>query len=73
MRVDEGEGYALERLGRPVVVGEGQPLDPNRACMRGLGYLISILPLLLGFIWMLIDPEHLTWADKVSGTYIKKL
>ena len=40
--------------------------------MRGFGYLISILPLMLGFIWMLIDPEHLTWADKVSGTYVKK-
>jgi uncharacterized RDD family membrane protein YckC len=50
-----------------------QPLDPQQACWRGFGYLISVLPMLLGFIWMLIDPEHLTWADKVSGTYVKKL
>jgi uncharacterized RDD family membrane protein YckC len=50
-----------------------QPLDPQQACWRGFGYLISVLPVLLGFIWMLIDPEHLTWADKVSGTYVKKL
>ena len=56
-----------------VVTKEGQPLDPKQACMRGFGYLISILPVLLGFVWMLIDPEHLTWADKVSSTYIKKL
>jgi uncharacterized RDD family membrane protein YckC len=63
----------MKYRGLIVVTREGQPLDPNRACMRGLGYLISILPLLLGFIWMLIDPEHLTWADKVSGTYIKKV
>jgi uncharacterized RDD family membrane protein YckC len=56
-----------------VVSKEGQPLDPKQACMRGFGYLISILPVLLGFVWMLIDPEHLTWADKVSSTYIKKL
>ena len=55
------------------VTREGRPLDPKHACMRGFGYVISILPVLLGFIWMLIDPEHLTWADKVSGTYIKKL
>ena len=52
---------------------EAVPLDPKLACLRGFGYLISILPLLLGFIWMLIDPEHLTWADKVSGTYVKKI
>ena len=52
---------------------EDVPLDPRRAWLRGFGYLISILPLLLGFIWMLVDPEHLTWADKVSGTYVKRI
>lgn len=56
-----------------VVREDGFPLDPSRACMRGFGYLVSILPLMLGFLWALIDPEHLTWADKVSGTYIKKI
>ncbi len=56
-----------------VVSKDGQPLDARQSCVRGFGYLISILPVLLGFVWMLIDPEHLTWADKVSGTYIKKL
>lgn len=59
--------------GLSVVTLDGVLLDPKRACLRGLGYLISILPLLLGFVWMLIDPEHLTWADKVSATYVKKV
>ena len=52
---------------------EGDPLEPKTACLRGFGYFISIVPLMLGFVWALIDPEHLTWADKVSGTYLKKL
>ena len=56
-----------------VVNSKDMPLDPKHACLRGFGYLISILPLLLGFVWMVIDPEHLTWADKVSGTYVKKI
>jgi uncharacterized RDD family membrane protein YckC len=56
-----------------VVTRDGELLDPKQACMRGFGYLISILPVLLGFVWMLVDPEHLTWADKVSTTYVKKL
>jgi uncharacterized RDD family membrane protein YckC len=56
-----------------VVSQDGSPLDPVRACMRGFGYLVSILPLMLGFLWAVIDPEHLTWADKVSGTYIKRI
>jgi len=63
----------MKYLGLIVVTPEDIPLDPQRACWRGAGYLISTLPLLLGFGWMLIDPEHLTWADKVSGTYIKKI
>jgi len=56
-----------------VVSQDGSPLDPVSACMRGFGYLVSILPLMLGFLWAVIDPEHLTWADKVSGNYIKKI
>ena len=63
----------MKRRRLVVVTKDGQPLGPKDACMRGFGYLISILPVLLGFVWMLIDPEHLTWADKVSGTYIKKV
>jgi uncharacterized RDD family membrane protein YckC len=51
----------------------GEPLDPRSACMRGFGYFISLLPIMLGFVWAVIDPEHLTWADKVSGTYIRKV
>jgi uncharacterized RDD family membrane protein YckC len=63
----------MKRHGLLVVTREGVPLDPLQACARSFGYLISILPLMLGFVWAFIDPEHLTWADKVSGTYVKKL
>jgi uncharacterized RDD family membrane protein YckC len=52
---------------------DGTLLNPKVACIRGVGYFISIVPFMLGFVWALIDPEHLTWADKVSGTYLKKL
>jgi len=63
----------MKRCQLMAVTPEGIPLDLRRACMRGFGYLVSILPLMLGFLWAVIDPEHLTWADKVSGTYIKKI
>jgi len=61
----------MKHRGLTVVTKEGSSLGPQHACMRGFGYLISILPLMLGFLWAVIDPEHLTWADKVSGTYLK--
>jgi uncharacterized RDD family membrane protein YckC len=56
-----------------VVTRDGEPLDPGRACMRGLGYLVAILPMMLGVVWAVIDPEHTTWTDKVSATYMKKM
>lgn len=71
--VSASQTPGMKRRGISVVTKEDLPLDPRTACLRGFGYLISILPVMLGLLWALIDPEHLTWADKVSGTYIKKL
>ena len=64
-------GMKLRQL--TVVTRDDFSLDPRVSCLRGFGYFISILPMMLGLVWALVDPEHLTWADKVSGTYIKKL
>jgi uncharacterized RDD family membrane protein YckC len=55
------------------VTGRGARLSPKEALFRGLGYCVSVVPLFLGFVWAFIDPEHLTWTDKVSGTFIKRL
>ncbi len=51
----------------------GDRLDPTEAFLRSFGYLISVVPLLFGFLWAFIDPEHLTWADKVSTTFVKRI
>jgi uncharacterized RDD family membrane protein YckC len=56
-----------------VVTRDDTPLDLRGSCLRGFGYFISILPLMLGFVWVLVDPEHLTWADKVSGTFVRRI
>jgi uncharacterized RDD family membrane protein YckC len=56
-----------------VVTRDNEPLDPRVSCLRGFGYLISLLPIMLGFVWAIIDPEHLTWADKVSGTFVRRV
>ena len=32
--------------------------------------LVSVSMLGLGFIWMLFDPERLTWHDRASGTRV---
>ncbi len=56
-----------------VVTRDDNPLELRDSCMRGFGYMISILPLMMGFLWAIIDPEHLTWTDKVSGTFVRRI
>jgi uncharacterized RDD family membrane protein YckC len=51
----------------------GERLYPAEALLRGFGYVVSVIPLLFGFLWAFLDPEHLTWADKVSGTFIRRV
>ena len=64
-------GMKLRQL--VVVTRDDTPLELRDSCMRGFGYIISILPLLMGFIWAVVDPEHLTWTDKVSGTFVRRI
>jgi uncharacterized RDD family membrane protein YckC len=47
----------------------GQP-TPAESFWRAFGYLVSGASLLLGFAWALVDSDHLTWHDHMSGTYI---
>ena len=48
----------------------GQPPAVHRCLARYIGYGISSLPLLLGYLWMLWDPEKQTWHDKLAGTVV---
>ena len=51
----------------------GDILKPRDAFLRSFGYLVSIIPLMFGFLWAFVDPEHLTWTDKVSNTFIRRV
>jgi uncharacterized RDD family membrane protein YckC len=64
-------GMHIHRL--VAVTGRGDRLNPTEALQRTLGYVVSIVPLFMGFLWAVIDPEHLTWTDKVSGTFVKRV
>lgn len=37
---------------------------------RYFAYLVSILPLLLGFIWVAFDARKQGWHDKLAGTVV---
>jgi uncharacterized RDD family membrane protein YckC len=39
-----------------------------RAALRLAAALLSWLPLGLGYLWVLVDRDHLAWHDRLSGT-----
>ena len=42
----------------------------SRLLLRYLGYLVSSLPLGLGFVWILFDSRGQGWHDKMANTVV---
>jgi hypothetical protein len=34
---------------------------------------VSLLPVGLGMVWSVFDEDHLSWHDRLSETYLRKL
>ena len=66
--VDKTIGQAL--LGLRVVRVDGSTLTIGPAIRRVLGMYIAILPLFLGFLWVLIDDRRQGWHDKIADTVV---
>lgn len=47
---------------------DGAPPTVRASLWRGTGYLVSAVSLMLGFVWAVFDPDHLTWHDRMSHT-----
>ncbi len=65
-------GQTLGKLlcGLKVVKLDGGELGYGQSFLRFSGYLLSALPLGLGFIWAALDPKKLTWHDRLAGTCV---
>lgn len=48
----------------------GKAISTPKAIGRYLGYYVSALPLLLGFIWVGIDKKKQGFHDKLAGTVV---
>jgi len=50
----------------------GRKLTLDERCGRLGALVLSLLPVGLGVAWAIFDDEHLSWHDRLSGTYPRK-
>ena len=55
---------------RVVDARSGETPDLRHATLRALGFVLSWLPMYLGFLWSLFDPEQRGWHDHLGGTRV---
>jgi uncharacterized RDD family membrane protein YckC len=48
----------------------GGTLSPGQAIGRYLAYIVSTIPLGLGFLWIAFDSRKQGWHDKLAGTLV---
>ncbi len=53
-----------------VDVETGNKMSTGQAVGRYFAYLVSALPLFLGFLWVGIDKRKQGWHDKLAGTVV---
>jgi uncharacterized RDD family membrane protein YckC len=76
VHVARGEGRQGQTLGaralgiRVVDVDTGAPIGPGRAVLRWMARVVSALACLVGFLWMLGDPDRQTWHDKLTRSVV---
>jgi uncharacterized RDD family membrane protein YckC len=51
---------------------DGHAPGRTQRCGRLLAMVLSLLPVGLGMIWAIFDEEHLSWHDRLSGTYLRR-
>jgi uncharacterized RDD family membrane protein YckC len=68
-----GQTLGMMVAGVKVIRLDGTAIDTGRAIVRYLGYIISIIPLFLGFIWIAFDAHKQGWHDKLAETYVVKI
>ena len=53
-----------------VDVDTGEPITVGKGVLRYLGYFVSTLVFMLGFIWVALDSRKRGWHDYIAGTVV---
>lgn len=55
---------------RIVDASTGDAISTTQAVLRYLGYIVSALPLGVGYLWIAFDRRKQGWHDKIAGTVV---
>jgi len=53
-----------------VVSSDGSRISWGKATLRFIGYIVSAIPLSIGFLWIAFDSHRQGWHDKIARTYV---
>lgn len=68
-----GDGQTLGKKAANIKVVSsttGGTIGYGQATARYFGRILSSIPILLGYFWMLWDPQKQTWHDKLAGSFV---
>jgi uncharacterized RDD family membrane protein YckC len=57
-------------LGIKVISTDGSQLGWGKAFLRYVGYIINVIVLSIGFVWIAFDKKRQGWHDKIANTYV---
>ncbi|RMF79538.1 MAG: RDD family protein [Chloroflexi bacterium] len=66
----EGRTPGKSAMDIRIIKVDGSRITTVDFIKRFFGYIISSLPLYLGYIWALFDRQNQTWHDKIAKTYV---
>lgn len=49
---------------------DGSPLDVGTGIIRYVGYVISMIAIFIGLLWVIWDPNKQGWHDKMANTVV---
>ncbi|MGB6772500.1 MAG: RDD family protein [Candidatus Dormiibacterota bacterium] len=58
---------------RVVDASTGAPVSQTQALVRAIGYIISAIPIYIGFIWAFFDSRKQGWMDKMANTLVVRI
>lgn len=68
----DGATPGKKLLAIKVVTSDGKPVNYATSLVRYFGYILSLLPLALGYLWVIWDKKKQGWHDKIANTVVVK-